>query len=116
LFAFFEDTKKAPADATPKPPTPPVAGDDKTPKIQLRSIRAEGNVSVVRGTEELTAPRLTYDPITHWMRAIGMQNQPAVFTTAGGGDSISAKEFLWNTETWKMKVIDAYGGGTSRKQ
>ena len=53
--------------------------DMKAAPVQLRSVRAEGNVVVRRGGDELTAPRLTYDPVTHWIRAMGTDQTAAVY-------------------------------------
>jgi hypothetical protein len=72
-------------------------------------VRAEGNVNVVRGDDELTAPRLTYDPLSHVIRVIGTPDAPAVYSASGPGNSTAAREVQWNTQTWKMRVVDAAG-------
>jgi hypothetical protein len=106
VIALLED---APLPAGPAPGEPvKAAGDIKAPPVRLRSVRAEGNVVVVRGGEELTAPRLTYDPQSHWIRAVGTDDVPAVFS-AGRGNTTNAREFQWNTQTWKMRVVGAAG-------
>lgn len=109
VFATFED--KPGAAGAPAAPAAPAA-DSKMPAVQLRSIRAEGNTNVIRGTEELSAPRLTYDPVSHVMKAIGTDQQSAIFTQNSTNNSTTAREFQWNTETWKMKVIGATGRAT----
>jgi hypothetical protein len=109
VVATFEEKQAAAA--------PPAAAVDnsatKMPAVQLRSVRAEGNVSVMRGGEELTAPRLVYDPISHWIRAIGTDQTSAVFAASNTGNTTSAREFQWNTQTWKMRVIGAAGRVTA---
>jgi hypothetical protein len=52
---------------------------------------------------------VTYDPITHWIRALGNAKTPAVDTTQGRAGTTQAREFHWNTKTWQMRVVDAMG-------
>jgi hypothetical protein len=109
VIATFEEQKKDPA-------APKKTGAMSPPAVQLRSIRAEGNVKVTREGNELTAPRLTYDPIGHLITARGTDDVPAVFSSKGPGNESSAGEFRWNTETWKMSAVRVQGrtSGTGR--
>jgi hypothetical protein len=112
VVARFEDKPAkdgtAPAHAPAPAPANPAMGIV-GPSVQLRSVRVEGNVHVVRGTEELTAPRLTYDPISHWMRASGTDQTPAVFTSGPRGSGVTAREVVWNTKTWKIRAEGVSG-------
>jgi hypothetical protein len=109
VIATLED---APQSDNAKPgEAVPAAGDMKAPPVRLRSVRAEGHTAVVRGTDELTAPRLTYDPQSQWIRAVGTDDTPAVFR-AGQGGTTTGREFHWNTKTWKVKIVDAAGRAT----
>jgi hypothetical protein len=112
VVAIFEDAPKdapKPGAAAPAAGTSKDAADVNMPKVRLRSVRAEGDVMVNRDGDELVAPRLTFDPITHWIRAVGTPQNPAVYTQAGRAGTTTAREFHWNTQTWKMRIIDAAG-------
>ena len=110
VVATFEEVA-APAKgaAAAVPAASKSALDMKAAPVQLRSVRAEGNVVVRRGGDELTAPRLTYDPVTHWIRAMGTDQTAAVYSPAGRGNGTTAREFQWNTQTWKIRVSNAAG-------
>jgi hypothetical protein len=108
VVTTFEDVA-APAKGAPVPAASKSALDMKAAPVQLRSVRAEGNVVVRRGGDELTAPRLTYDPVTHWIRAMGTDQTAAVYSPAGRGDGTTAREFEWNTQTWKIRISNAAG-------
>jgi hypothetical protein len=110
VAAMFEDApKKADAPATATAPANPPAMGITGPSVNLRSMRAEGNVNVVRGQDELNAPRLTYDPQSHWLRATGTEQTPAVFSSGPRGSGLTAREFFWNTDTWKIRAVDVTG-------
>jgi hypothetical protein len=110
VVTTFEDAA-APAKGAGAPVVAASKGalDMKAAPVQLRSVRAEGNVVVRRGGDELTAPRLTYDPVTHWIRAMGTDQTAAVYTPAGRGSGTTARGFEWNTQTWKIRVDNAAG-------
>jgi hypothetical protein len=115
VVATFQDVNKADATAAaPAPANPPAMGIT-GPSVDLRSVRAEGNVNVVRGTEELNAPRLTYDPQSHWLRAMGTDQAPAVFSSGPRGNGLTARELQWNTDTWKIKAVDVTGRGAGTR-
>jgi hypothetical protein len=80
--------------------------------VQLRGVRADGNVVVVRADAELNAPRLTYDPLSHWIKADGTDQTPAVVTSGPRASGTEAREIYWNTQTWKLRVVDAVGRAT----
>jgi hypothetical protein len=113
VVATFEDAKKP--NGTASAPATPAGMGIGGPNVDLRSVRAEGNVNVVRGTEELNAPRLTYDPQSHWLRAMGTDQSPAVFTSGPRGSGLSARELQWNTDTWKVKAVDVSGRGSQAR-
>jgi hypothetical protein len=115
VVATFEDAKKPDAAASRPAPANPAGMGIGGPNVDLRSVRAEGSVNVVRGTEELNAPRLTYDPQSHWMRAMGTEQTPAVFTSGPRGNGLTARELQWNTDTWKIKAVDVTGRATGTR-
>jgi hypothetical protein len=78
--------------------------------MELHSLEADGNVAVTRGNEQLTAPKLYYEPLSHWMTATGNAQTPATMIDAQGTRS-TADEIRWNTETWAFSMKRATGGG-----
>ena len=108
VVALFEDAPPPPPEADARGEAVKAAGEMKASPVRLRTVRAEGRVVVVRGGEELTAPRITYDPLSHWIRAVGTDDVAAVFSN-GRGNSTTGREFEWNTKTWKVKVTGAAG-------
>jgi hypothetical protein len=110
VVATFEEAKDKPGAASaPAAPAKPPAMGMNGPSMDLRSVRAEGNVNVIRGTEELNAPRLTYDPQSHWITAMGTDQQPAVFSSGQRGNGLTARELQWNVDTWRIKAVDVSG-------
>lgn len=103
VTAEFEKPDAA-AGAKTKSPRDPLI---EAPALDLKSVTAEGNVNVVRGEEELTAPQLTFIPAQSTIVATGSESNRAVFSRAGRPDSFSATGFHWNTKTWDIKVIGA---------
>jgi hypothetical protein len=107
VLATVEEGPAEAKDATPGGPAK-AGGEVGETTVRLRGVRAEGDVVVVRAGDELTAARITYDPNSHWIRAAGTDDNPAVYT-AGPGSRTAGREFLWNTKTWKMRVVGASG-------
>lgn len=109
VVATFEDrAPKTPATA-PAASNPPAGMGITAPSVDLRSVRCEGNVNVVRGGEELNAPRLTFDPQSHWLKATGTEQTPAVFSSGPRQNGLTARELLWNTKSWKLKAEGVTG-------
>ncbi|HWE93419.1 MAG TPA: hypothetical protein VG269_05540 [Tepidisphaeraceae bacterium] len=95
-FAPAPQTKPAVAVA-PAPAAQPAA-------LQLKKLTAEGHVLVSRGGSQLSASRIDFDPVTHWMAASGSKDRPAVFQDPGTGKTLSGKQLWWNTQTWDVKL------------
>jgi hypothetical protein len=81
-----------------------------TGAMELKRLEATGNASVNRGPEQMTAPRMFFEPATHWMTAQGTSQIPATMTDAQGAQS-SAAEMRWNTQTWDFSMKQASGEG-----
>jgi hypothetical protein len=77
-------------------------GGDAT-KLDLKLMTAYGNVHVNRGTQELAAERLSFDPATGLMTAYG-GGRGARFTEAGGSQYTEADQIEWNTKTWHVRA------------
>jgi hypothetical protein len=103
VVAVFEPR---PNPAAKPVPTQPGAAPQPGSQLQLKSMTATGNVSVIRAASELDAPRMDYDPVTGWMVATGTPRQPATFIDATGVNSANAGRIDWNSQTWNVKLKD----------
>jgi hypothetical protein len=110
VIAFFEPAKKKP---TTRPLTQPSSRPAAAPgpvALELKSLEATGHVQVDRGTQQLIASAIDFDPITHWMRARGTQWNPAAFNDSSRAqDSGTADEIWWNSQTWHHKFVNGTG-------
>ncbi|MDB5333554.1 MAG: OstA-like protein, partial [Phycisphaerales bacterium] len=91
----------------PAPQTKPavaVAPAGQPAALQLKKLTAEGHIIVSRGGSQLSASRIDFDPVTHWMAASGSKDRPAVFQDPGTGKTLSGKQLWWNTQTWDVKL------------
>lgn len=112
LTAEFDVRRRAHRDAA----TAGSVDGTETPRLELRSIGAEGNVLISREGVELAAHRIDYDPHSEWVIARGTGREPATFTDRSGSGTVRAGELWLNTRTWAVKVKDVNTriGGVSR--
>jgi hypothetical protein len=78
--------------------------------MELKSVEAVGNVAVNRGPQQITAPRIFFEPASHWMTATGTAQTPVHVIDAQGAQWI-AKEVRWNTQTWDFVMKQGSGEG-----
>lgn len=99
VIAWFEPAPKQPKENA-KPGDEPAA-------MQLHHLTAEGGtVTVTRDADQMTARQVDYDPARHLLIAVGTEQNPVRFTTAGSGTG-AAERVEWDTVTWKMKTTNA---------
>ena len=75
--------------------------------MALKRLSASQDVSVTRGEATLTASRLDYDPLSHWLSAHGSGSRPAHYEDPDPKRSLTARDIQWNTQTWNVKLSDA---------
>jgi hypothetical protein len=93
----------APAPGVAAAPTPAVV---QPAALQLKKIVAEGRIAIFRGTSQLNANRIDFDPATHWIAASGSKDRPAVMQDSESGKTFTGTQLWWNTQTWDIKMKD----------
>jgi len=112
MTAMFLPSGKKPSATQPsatQPTTAPALAGG-AGAMELKSVEAVGNVRVNRGAEEITAPRIYFEPASHWMTATGTDQTPVHVIDAQGAQSI-AREVRWNTLTWDFVIKKGSGQG-----
>lgn len=112
LTAEFDVRRRADGDAA----RAGSADGTDAPRLQLRSIGANGTILISRDGVELAAHRIDYDAGSEWVIARGTGREPATFTDPSGTGTVRAGELWLNTRTWAVKVKDVNTrlGGVSR--
>jgi hypothetical protein len=110
------DARSANSTADLDKPAEEKAGDGDAPRLQLRSISAQGRILITREGAELRADRLDYDPQSEWIIARGTDRNPATFSDPSGAGNARADELWLNSKTWAVKVknLNTRVGGLSR--
>jgi lipopolysaccharide export system protein LptA len=117
VVADLEPVAAAPKPATAKPAAPngaatnpaaPAAPASNEPHFQIKKMTAHGHVLLTSRNSQLTADTMIYDPITHWLHAIGNDRQPALYTKTvpdqRGYQPISGDEMDYDTQDDAIKI------------
>lgn len=105
-----------PLAPTTKPTTALAASQPASnePHFQVKLMAAHGHVTLTSKGNQLTADTMVYDPVTHWVRAMGNDRTKAVLTRTvvdfRGTQPISGDEMEYNTVTDESKLT----GGSAR--
>jgi len=72
--------KVPPRRSPAHPPSPPRHRRTMSRNFQVKLMTAHGHLILVSRNSQLTADTMIYNPITHWVHAIGTERQPAVYS------------------------------------
>lgn len=72
--------------------------------MQLKRLRAEGNLSLVTADKVYKLQSMDYDPATHWLVAAGTEGNPGRQLDQNGLEEGVFEELQFNTETGQVKL------------